>query len=281
MTGFIECGTVKAAQDGSFRAREEKGRSVMNRFSVLLMIVFACLGISRSNAGQWRGAPPIMHLQRAPMVVPHYGQQSHYGNYGHQGVVPHQGNFGRHGLPMVQGRTGWHEVHNRSHFRTFIPGYLFGATFASVEEMNVEDFISEIDATSAYETVDPCTTPVCTWAAMSWAVNGATAGAYGTTLDQARASAHLGCMTVAQGQPCSGFLYAVGTAWMVALYCQRNDDDGSSAWNTIVSNGNDLGAALRNAYRLALSNGFAPDDCSWINAIAADGSQNQISAQLE
>ncbi len=175
---------------------------------------------------------------------------------------------------MIQGVHGWHEAHNRSSMQGALPAAVFGLAGGSF--VDVESYIDNIDVSSPIEPTSGCNANPCFWGAMSAAASGATASVTNAGApEQARSTALQGCLQNSQGNPCGGNFLAVGSQWIVAIYCQNNQ-----AFNTLLANGDDFGAALRNDYRTAFQQfGFAVDDCGVINAIAADGSQSNYAGQ--
>lgn len=261
----------------------------MKKYAVLISALAVCSFMSAAVAGQRFVVHSAPVMQYHPQIVHPNGNYGgvhynispgvHYnGNAGmHNGFV-HQGVVGIHGRPMVVGARREHEMHNHSFLRASLPAAAFG--YAGDQQVDLEEFIEGIDTSSAIEPTTPCYTN-CLWAVISYATNGASGSivAQPTEMD-ARKQAYWSCMSVANGNPCPGWSSAVGTMWIVALYCQHTDDYGNSTWNTIAHNGDTFGAATRNAYRTAAAYGFSIDDCGLINAVSADGSQGQY-AQLE
>ncbi len=253
--------------------------------------VLAASILAAGNAGaQHRGmmmyAPhQVPQMRAAPQY--HQAPQMHYGREGPQGrrFEPDAdqrslGGVGRHGLAMLQGRRGYHEPHNRSRFAGFVPGALLGGAFAGIASIDIEQFIDSIDTSSPYEPVDGCTTVPCLWAAISMAGNGASQVVGGRqTRDDALSIALQGCQSVSQGRACDANLWATGGAWLAGLYCDRYDGAATLWQQAFLGIGNDLGAAIRNGYRTAASKGYAVDDCAWVNAISAEGSQPQFAQQ--
>jgi hypothetical protein len=189
--------------------------------------------------------------------------------------------MGPHGHPMVKGVRGWHEAHNRSRLRGLLPGFLFGTAFVG-QDVDIETFIDGIDLWSPLEPIEGCTGSLCPWGALYVSLLGATGGSWSAaTREDAVASAQRGCLQASQGSPCGSWSVVNGSAWAVALYCERYEGP-RKFWTGLAWNGNDFGAALRNAYRQGAQHfGFnSVDECAIMNAIAADGSQQQY-VQLE
>lgn len=146
--------------------------------------------------------------------------------------------------------------------------------------IDTEAFLASIDVASSLEPVDGCAAAPCMWGAMSIANDGAWGAAwnYGTA-DAARTAAIGNCVARAS-EPCGGFSTAAGTAWIAGLHCQRYDAAGTYWHWSVMALGNDLGGAIRNAYRTVVLNGFYNvDECDFVAAVAANGTQTQFAAR--
>ncbi len=208
---------------------------------------------------------PRFQAPAAPRYVPRVNPGGGYVIAPH--LVPHPG-------PMVFGRNGWHPSRNRSAF-VVIPALVPGAV-----PVDSETFIASIDVASPLEPVTGCTAAPCPWGAMSMANDGSwgTAWSYSDG-DAARAAAVGNCASRAS-EPCAGIFTTVGSAWIAGLHCQHYDAAGTYWHWSVMALGNDLGAAVRNAYRTVVLNGFYNvDECDFVAAVAANGAQTQFAAQ--
>ena len=211
-------------------------------------------------------APGIFYRQQ---IVPRYVPRANPG--GRYVIAPHIGS--RQG-PLVFGPYGWHPPHNRSSF-TAIPALVSGGA-----PVNTEAFIDSIDVASPLEPVAGCSLSPCMWGSMSMANDGSWGTAWNYDNAGAAQSQAVGNCASRAMEACAGIGTVVGTAWIAGLHCQKYDASGTLWRWAVMGNGNDLGAAIRNAYRVVALNGFYNiQECDFVAAVAANGAQMQFVAQ--
>ncbi len=237
------------------------------QYGIIAAIASAALLPSAADAAYYRQAPvryvapvlrPVPHFQ-APALrsVPHF-QTPHITSFAARlnpsrryVIAPHV--VARPG-PTVYGRNGWHPSRNRSAF-VVIPAVLPGEI-----PVDTETFLASIDIASPLEPVAGCSATPCMWGAMSMANDGSWGTAWNyNNEDGARVSAVRYCTSRAS-KPCAGIFTAVGAAWIAGLQCQKYDAAGTNWRWSVMALGDDLRAAIRNAYRTVVLNGFYNTD---------------------
>jgi hypothetical protein len=252
----------------------------MQRYFIPLGIIvaFASAALLPSAAGAvyYHQAPP-RYVAPAPQFVPRFqtprimSVTPRINPGGGYMIAPH---LVRHPGPMVYGRNGWHPSRNRTAIAV-IPGLLAGEI-----PLDTETFLASIDVTSPLEPIDGCSSAPCPWGAMSMANDGSWGSAWKYDNPDAARSAATGNCTARASEPCAGIFTAVGAAWIAGLHCQRYDAAGTYWHWSVMTLGNDLGAAVRNAYRTVALNGFYNvDECDFVASVAANGAQTQFVAR--
>jgi len=200
-------------------------------------------------------------------------------SFGARNVGVRRGSAPVHNRNIGHRDTGHHDAHNAGHHDHEKGKSRNRSKFAHVRlpggPMDVDDFIDSIEDSGPLEPVAACTVNPCKYGAMSMANDGVWGGTWNyPNANAARADAVKNCVARTELN-CGGIFVAAGTAWIAGLHCQRSA--GTNNWNWgVMALGNDMPSAIRNAYRTVKQNGFYDSsECTFVAALAADGSQLQ------